>query len=1209
MAFVFGIANDDVALALIRSEERKAVYEALRKNAIPIEFYVTEAQAIVLEKFFSPRPVCFKPCRHSPHPILAALSDYAEGFCSRSKVSDHIDVGARLEGFLNRFTGSNHACLLLSEGRDEARYKRTLHLRSMHKLRTGRNAVLSHGVEQAVEAIQTGRSNQVVCLDGAENCDFQSTYAVSVHSAYDIKFEFWEQIFSKHGLERATIWLHAPIEMIYTTELRSPDADYCFETVLKNKKKYIRFWFPGDESLAYEHERENWLKYLLQPVLRGKNFNILFEIAERIGPMIRIEAVRVYNAVSVSHCTELRDHSIVKLPNVDEYFCCGPKSKKKPILCPADKVTKGRAWMFNAANSDLCWEKFISYMRSLRSQVFIGSKRIASHWDITDSGFIGACKSIYVLGLCDKYKRGHVLQLAQSRLSREQRATKSLLSRFNLWLRDTVPNALKHLVHLGNTATHTCMGEEMQWFRHDWILDWDYENLQRITTVAEVAGHDYRTFKIHKHDEPKPYRKQPSTDSDLDTDRSSLTDGEIDFDDSASQINATPKSVHSAKIPPRRTQLFDKPSTIGTESTLGVRGLFDAKSSTLGLQELYHEQSVLECSEELIPEPQPGPSRGYVEVNPAVETSDQVKDQAGTLAEYIESDSAIYTPYRQRSTHTKDEDCIWYDVCVEIWGREREKAHHPQFKHRKHVCKCTYRGYPVKEAAKHQLTYPEYWNPKDRTPPPSEVISKCSAKMSITSLASRAFVPEPDRCGFYERAVAIWKLEPDEAHPVYEHTDKKVCKCTYRGRPVKETYAPLPKKPPPPPPHIPTVAEQNIVDRKLEHLDPVRQWIASNALDVSHYKLLRGGKRTYEHKEATECYNEFRKELSRNVKTMEAEGDKNKKLLLRALSNALRVLPLTVPAKLEDPLARAIRIVGPPGTGKSRSVRMTATPNDYVITGTSDLTHEYIEERERAPDSQLFGVNTIHKAIYELSGRKFEKIYIDECYLQNPGLVVALAAVCKWDQLYLVGDGSQIGFIDRNRSYKTDTSMRRYLRHTPGIYMRACYRCPQDVVEILNNAYGYDLISMSKVKKSITFAPVERDYTKDTEKICALPGKLMTFNQGIKEYYSKMLGCPSTVHEMQGKTEQHINLVATADARSLFHNSPAHVIVAISRHTERLVVYDYTGFLRVQLAREHPVTTIARDYYDLATDHVHRDDPEVEIGEVTQHRPTHPPTM
>jgi hypothetical protein len=285
-------------------------------------------------------------------------------------------------------------------------------------------------------------------------------------------------------------------------------------------------------------------------------------------------------------------------------------------------------------------------------------------------------------------------------------------------------------------------------------------------------------------------------------------------------------------------------------------------------------------------------------------------------------------------------------------------------------------------------------------------------------------------------------------------------------------------------------------------------------------------------------------------------------LYLRKLDLELEDVELTRIAHIQ-----AYTLFGVPGCGKTRAIKevlKTCADLQYlVITPTRNLQSQYVQCGIHAM--------TFHKGMTELVMRKkvdrYRVVIIDEAPLLPLSYWAIAQMHCEF--LMVAGDPKQITHVDfsDNHMYsgysKIDPDRCTYSMNTTK-------RCPQDITVALARTGYRGITTTSKVQSSIKHVTYMQ--------AAALYSNLqwLTFTQKAKARIAKVSTRCNTVHEIQGQTYERCVLYVTRDATVLYDRLE-HVRVAISRHTEELIVVDEQKLLVRHLGFEGTAAQAALD--------------------------------
>nr|WOK58413.1 MAG: nonstructural polyprotein [Wufeng shrew bastrovirus 1] len=294
---------------------------------------------------------------------------------------------------------------------------------------------------------------------------------------------------------------------------------------------------------------------------------------------------------------------------------------------------------------------------------------------------------------------------------------------------------------------------------------------------------------------------------------------------------------------------------------------------------------------------------------------------------------------------------------------------------------------------------------------------------------------------------------------------------------------------------------------------------------------------------------------------------------LAAMRQACDALESTKPKpSLNELIVKSIVFLGVPGCGKSHMVQKAVwkqDPNATVVVPTTQLAEEYM--KIKPPMARVY---TMHSAALEIFLKpKRKMIVVDECFMFPLPYLCALASKCE--HLWLLGDDKQIGYIDFQGAFKhcvASALLANYLMFFDKIENTTTRRCPLDICDILRRRWYKRIDTTSTVTDSIV------KITGESVDLKSIDTPVMVFTQKEKSYVKAGVtdGIEvMTVHECQGRTFENVTLYMSADATGLLSDKLGnHVVVAITRHTDKLFITSEDGHL-VTLLLDGNVHTMA----------------------------------
>uniref|UniRef100_A0AB38ZKF6 Polyprotein n=1 Tax=Suncus murinus ribovirus 2 TaxID=3139576 RepID=A0AB38ZKF6_9VIRU len=252
---------------------------------------------------------------------------------------------------------------------------------------------------------------------------------------------------------------------------------------------------------------------------------------------------------------------------------------------------------------------------------------------------------------------------------------------------------------------------------------------------------------------------------------------------------------------------------------------------------------------------------------------------------------------------------------------------------------------------------------------------------------------------------------------------------------------------------------------------------------------------------------------------------------------------------------KIIREEGVPGCGKThRIVSQVDVNRDLVLSVTQDgkeNMRERLMRKEKGNDLLDSTCLTLSSYLLNHRGSTFERVFIDEALMCHPGEIwlVVLSTKCK--ELYLIGDSLQIEYFSRVPGIPLRFHLLDYIPVTN--ILSVSYRCPVDVASIFSNLYASGFKSGSSVFRSLEYMNInsinEIDRNLDAVYLVLKKNeKFALINQGFKNVH--------TVGEYQGCQSPCVVLIRSTNyVGDDIYSKPSQVLVALTRHTKRLIYY------------------------------------------------------
>jgi len=236
-------------------------------------------------------------------------------------------------------------------------------------------------------------------------------------------------------------------------------------------------------------------------------------------------------------------------------------------------------------------------------------------------------------------------------------------------------------------------------------------------------------------------------------------------------------------------------------------------------------------------------------------------------------------------------------------------------------------------------------------------------------------------------------------------------------------------------------------------------------------------------------------------------------------------------------------VAGVPGAGKSLHFVNNVIPGHrqvLMVVPFSRLAKDFQEKL--APPHKVL---TVHKAMSLLNRGNFKPdlIAVDEAFTVP---LPVLAYFQHYAELTLLGDPNQIGQIDFDHNWGGLPTLASVYNSAKVTRLNESYRCPQDIacLPFIRRFYP-DLASKSKRVTSINRKFISIHDPK---------AQVIVATQFQKEQYKDQGAC--TIAEAQGGTFKAVELVLDGShgERELLQRSYQHLVVALTRHTEDLII-------------------------------------------------------
>lgn len=240
---------------------------------------------------------------------------------------------------------------------------------------------------------------------------------------------------------------------------------------------------------------------------------------------------------------------------------------------------------------------------------------------------------------------------------------------------------------------------------------------------------------------------------------------------------------------------------------------------------------------------------------------------------------------------------------------------------------------------------------------------------------------------------------------------------------------------------------------------------------------------------------------------------------------------------------------GVPGSGKTTTVTKTLNPKTWkVISPYKRLLEDY-KEKNWNGSTFIAGILTDYK-----------QIVLDEVFVFSPGLFIFYLYTAE--EVFVIGDPYQMEFVDDYNLYG-NAKVKDILPYKELPVLNHSYTVPLDVTRYLNSTYYRDrpFTTSSTVVNSVKF--ITTTSFNAPSGIC------------FSRRYSIDHKC-NTVAMSQGMRRKEVNLIIDTGAPALIRGAHGQLVVAISRHSEKLNIYTFASYLK-SLVDIEPIPNVAHN--------------------------------
>nr|WCD42513.1 replication protein contains methyltransferase and helicase1 domains [Hibiscus latent Hawaii virus] len=277
------------------------------------------------------------------------------------------------------------------------------------------------------------------------------------------------------------------------------------------------------------------------------------------------------------------------------------------------------------------------------------------------------------------------------------------------------------------------------------------------------------------------------------------------------------------------------------------------------------------------------------------------------------------------------------------------------------------------------------------------------------------------------------------------------------------------------------------------------------------------------------------------------------------LFSCMRILENLLPLPIKESVATVTLVDGVPGCGKTAEILKKANFKRDLILTQGKQAAQMIRRRANSADvtkpANTDNVRTVDSFLMNPKPFTYDTLWIDEGLMLHTGMVNYCILLSHCTKCMIYGDTQQIPFINRVMNFDYPQVLRTVVVDSVE-KRRVTSRCPLDITYYLSNRYGGPVMSKSDITRSADIKFVA-GAARFEPQLTPLSGKIITFTQADKETLKKKGYCDvQTVHEVQGETYNEVSLVrVTPTPLSIVSPDSSHVLVGLSRHTNRLTYY------------------------------------------------------
>jgi hypothetical protein len=403
---------------VLREAQSKATLENLEGSVVTVLHECSLEERQYLEKIYG-KPVLYKPCKTSAHPVFSHLNDHAHQKTASLRTRGY-EIGANP----TKLPTALHGCSINQTARDEKRHIE--HCMTLAR-RNDRNAF-----QDAFLGAFNGQPNGTYHFNGIENEHTQIDTAIAIHSMYDITDEQIAKFLEQTGCKIIYIYLLLPADL-FDKRVTSPFWDLAEH----GNETTMTFRRPNGPhaALGYTHNTENWKRWMNRTGTSVGGVSWMTEINEIIGPMCQITLVRTTKPDRIFNTIELQCDEMVLLPDHRKF-----KYTKDchVIPCPRYIFDDGMTYAMSLATPQFTLETLRAFFRGKTRGIKIGEIVRLESWKVDNETFMRVTQAVYMIAYSMRRQTSREALLARDMVveheGRKEKTKKLVLGRaYKAW--------------------------------------------------------------------------------------------------------------------------------------------------------------------------------------------------------------------------------------------------------------------------------------------------------------------------------------------------------------------------------------------------------------------------------------------------------------------------------------------------------------------------------------------------------------------------------------------------------------------------------------------------------------------------------------------------------------------------------------------------------------------------------------------------------